>query len=34
MLITSGRGRLARWLQLLRPQLIDSMAAKAIREKK
>jgi short-subunit dehydrogenase len=34
MLITSGRGKLARWLQLLRPQLIDSMAAKAIREKK
>jgi short-subunit dehydrogenase len=34
MLITSGRGRLARWLQLLRPQLIDSTAAKAIREKK
>jgi short-subunit dehydrogenase len=34
MRVTSGRGKLARWLQLLRPQMLDQMAARAIREKK
>lgn len=34
MVLTSGRGRLARWLQLLRPSLLDGMAARAIREKR
>ncbi|MDH5246070.1 MAG: SDR family oxidoreductase [Betaproteobacteria bacterium] len=34
LLVTSGRGKLARWLQVLRPQLLDRMAARAIREKK
>jgi NAD(P)-dependent dehydrogenase (short-subunit alcohol dehydrogenase family) len=34
LVVTSGRGRLARWLKLLAPGRIDAMAAKAIREKK
>jgi short-subunit dehydrogenase len=34
MMLTSGRGRLARWLQLLNPAALDRMAARAIREKK
>jgi short-subunit dehydrogenase len=34
LLVTSGRGRLARWLKLLAPGRIDAMAARAIREKK
>lgn len=34
LLVTSGRGRLARWLQLIAPSRIDALAAKAIREKK
>ena len=33
LLITSGRGRLARWVKLLAPGRIDAMAAKAIRNK-
>jgi short-subunit dehydrogenase len=34
LLVTSRRGRLARWLQLLAPARIDAMSARAIREKK
>ena len=34
LLVTSRRGRLARWLKLLAPARIDSLAAQAIREKK
>lgn len=34
LLLTSGRGKLGRWLKLLAPQLMDNIAAKAIREKK
>ncbi len=34
MLITSGRGRLGRWLKLLAPSVIDRMAAAAIRNKR
>lgn len=34
MLITSRRGRLARWLQLVAPGVVDRMAARAIREKR
>ena len=34
LLVTSGRGKLARWLKLLAPGRIDAMAARAIREKK
>jgi short-subunit dehydrogenase len=34
MLVTSARGKFARWLKLLAPARIDAMAAKAIREKK
>jgi short-subunit dehydrogenase len=34
LLLTSPRGRLARWLHLLAPRRIDALAAKAIREKK
>ena len=34
LLVTSGRGKLARWLKLLAPARIDAMAARAIREKK
>ena len=33
MVLTSGRGRLARWLKLLSPAAIDRMAAAAIRDK-
>jgi NAD(P)-dependent dehydrogenase (short-subunit alcohol dehydrogenase family) len=33
LLVTSRRGRLARWLKLLAPGRIDAMAARAIREK-
>lgn len=34
LLLTSGRGKLGRWLKLLAPRLMDNIAAKAIREKK
>jgi short-subunit dehydrogenase len=34
LLLTSARGRLARWLHLIAPRRIDALAAKAIREKK
>jgi len=34
LLVTSGRGRHARWLQLLSPASVDRHAAAAIREKK
>ncbi|HET7203715.1 MAG TPA: SDR family oxidoreductase [Steroidobacteraceae bacterium] len=34
LLVTSRRGKFARWLKLLAPGRIDAMAAKAIREKK
>lgn len=34
MLVTSGRGRLARWMKLLAPGRIDRMAAAAIRDKR
>jgi short-subunit dehydrogenase len=34
LLVTSRRGRLARWLQLLAPARIDAMSARAIREKR
>ena len=34
LLLTSPRGRLARWLKLLAPGRIDAMAARAIREKR
>lgn len=34
LLLTSRRGRLARWLQLIAPSRIDALAARAIREKK
>ena len=34
LLVTSGRGRLARWLKVLAPGAIDRMAAKAIAQKK
>jgi short-subunit dehydrogenase len=34
MLVTSGRGKLARWMKLLAPGRIDRMAAAAIREKR
>jgi hypothetical protein len=34
MLVTSGRGKLARWLKLLAPGRIDRMAAAAIRDKR
>jgi NAD(P)-dependent dehydrogenase (short-subunit alcohol dehydrogenase family) len=34
LLVTSGRGKFARWLKLLAPGRIDVMAARAIREKK
>jgi NAD(P)-dependent dehydrogenase (short-subunit alcohol dehydrogenase family) len=33
LLITSARGRFARWLQLLAPGRLDAMAARAIRDK-
>ena len=33
-LLTSGRRKLGRWLKLLAPQVLDNIAAKAIREKK
>jgi NAD(P)-dependent dehydrogenase (short-subunit alcohol dehydrogenase family) len=33
LLVTSGRGKLARWLKLLAPGRIDAMAARAIRDK-
>jgi NAD(P)-dependent dehydrogenase (short-subunit alcohol dehydrogenase family) len=33
LVLTSGRGRLARWLKLLAPARIDALAAKAIRDK-
>jgi len=34
MLVTSGRGKLARWMKLIAPGRIDRMAAAAIREKR
>lgn len=34
LLLTSSRGKLGRWLKLLAPQMMDNLAAKAIREKK
>jgi hypothetical protein len=34
LLITSGRGKQARWLKLLSPATVDRRAAAAIREKK
>jgi short-subunit dehydrogenase len=34
LLITSGRGRLARWMKLVAPGRIDRMAAAAIRDKR
>lgn len=34
LLITSGRGKLGRWLKLLAPGLVDHVARKAIRDKK
>ncbi|HET9693670.1 MAG TPA: SDR family oxidoreductase [Steroidobacteraceae bacterium] len=34
LLVTSGRGKFARWLKLLAPGRIDAMAARAIREKR
>ena len=34
LLVTSSRGRLARWLKLVAPARIDALAARAIREKK
>jgi short-subunit dehydrogenase len=34
LLVTSARGRLARWLKLIAPARIDALAARAIREKK
>jgi len=34
LLITSARGRLARWARLIAPALVDSMAARAIRERR
>jgi NAD(P)-dependent dehydrogenase (short-subunit alcohol dehydrogenase family) len=34
LLLTSARGRLARWLKLIAPARIDALAARAIREKK
>lgn len=34
LLVTSARGKLGRWLQLLAPWLVDRIAAKAIRERK
>ena len=33
LLITSFRGRLARWLKLIAPGVVDRMAARAIRER-
>jgi hypothetical protein len=34
LLLTSARGRLARWARLLVPRLVDRMAARAIRERR
>jgi len=34
LLITSARGRLARWARLLAPALVDGLAARAIRERR
>ena len=34
LLLTSPRGKLARWLKLLAPGRIDALAARAIRKKK
>jgi short-subunit dehydrogenase len=34
LLVTSRRGKLARWLQVIAPSRLDAMAARAIREKK
>lgn len=34
LLLTSTRGKIGRWLKLIAPQLMDNVAAKAIREKK
>jgi short-subunit dehydrogenase len=34
MLVTSSRGKFARWLKLLAPGRTDALAAKAIREKR
>jgi len=34
MLVTSGRGRLARWMKLIAPGRVDRMAAAAIRDKR
>jgi short-subunit dehydrogenase len=34
LLITSARGRLARWARLIAPALVDALAARAIRERR
>jgi short-subunit dehydrogenase len=34
LLITSARGRFGRWARLLFPRLVDSLAARAIRERR
>lgn len=34
LLITTARGRLARWARLIAPALVDSLAARAIRERR
>jgi len=34
LLVTSARGRMARWARLLVPRLVDRMAARAIRERR
>jgi hypothetical protein len=33
LLVTSARGRLGRWLKLIAPNVIDRIAARAIRER-
>jgi short-subunit dehydrogenase len=34
LLVTSARGRMARWARLVLPRLVDRMAARAIRERR
>ena len=34
LLVTSARGRMARWARLVVPRLVDRMAARAIRERR
>jgi len=34
LLITSARGRLGRWARLIAPAVVDSVAARAIRERR